>query len=147
MAAILQVQSGNPVNIVTTNSTFTGVVNTLRPDVTGPIAILGTVDRWFDTTVFMPVMGFGNLGRNVVIGRGSIIRTFDAKRTDLREGCGWSCGWVFGLLNMQPPLAGTPESGVWSHRDTVFRQRIRSRGNSSLALNLRSSKSMRSAPC
>ena len=68
VAAILQAQSGNPVNIVTTNSTFTGVPNTLRPDVTRPIAILGTVDRWFDTTVFMPVTSFGDLGRNVVIG-------------------------------------------------------------------------------
>ena len=66
VAAILQAQSGNPVNIVTTNSTFTGVPNTLRPDVTGPIALLGTPDRWFDTTVFRPVTRFGGLGRNVV---------------------------------------------------------------------------------
>ena len=67
---VLQAQSGNPVNIVTTNSTVTGVANTLRPDVTGPITIIGSVDRWFDTSVFTPVSGFGNLGRNVVIGPG-----------------------------------------------------------------------------
>jgi Carboxypeptidase regulatory-like domain/TonB dependent receptor len=68
VAAILQAQSGNPVNIVTTNSTFTGIANTLRPNVTGPIAILGAADRWFNTSVFVPVTGFGNLGRDVVIG-------------------------------------------------------------------------------
>jgi hypothetical protein len=68
VAAIVQAQSGNPLNIVTTNSTFTGVANTLRPDVTSPIANLGTADRWFDTSVFVPVARFGNLGRNVVVG-------------------------------------------------------------------------------
>ena len=68
IAALVQTQSGNPVNIVTTNSTITGVANTLRPDVGGPIAVFGSVDRWFDTSVFTPVMRFGNLGRNVIIG-------------------------------------------------------------------------------
>jgi hypothetical protein len=67
-AAIVQSQSGSPVNIVTSNSTVNGVVNTLRPDVTGPISIIGGVERWFDTSVFTPVARFGSLGRNVVIG-------------------------------------------------------------------------------
>jgi hypothetical protein len=70
LAAIVQSQSGNPVNIVTTNSTVTGVANTLRPDVTGPIAIVSSPDHWFDTSVFTPVSRFGNLGRNLVIGPG-----------------------------------------------------------------------------
>ena len=70
LAAIVQAQSGNPVNIVTSNSTVNGVANTLRPDVTGPINIIGSVERWFDTSVFTPVARFGNLGRNVVIGPG-----------------------------------------------------------------------------
>jgi hypothetical protein len=70
LALLLQMQSGNPVNVVTSNSTVTGVANTLRPDVTGPISIIGDVDRWFDTSVFMPVPRFGNLGRNVIIGPG-----------------------------------------------------------------------------
>ena len=48
----MQSQSGNPVNIVTSNSTVNGVANTLRPDVTGPINIIGSVERWFDTSVF-----------------------------------------------------------------------------------------------
>ena len=68
LAAIVQFQSGNPLNIVTTNSTVNGVAGTIRPDVVGPINILGQVDAWFDTSVFTPVPRFGNLGRNLVIG-------------------------------------------------------------------------------
>ena len=70
LAAILQEQSGNPVNIITTNTTVNGVANTLRPDVVGPVNIVGSVERWFDTTAFAPVARFGNLGRNVIIGPG-----------------------------------------------------------------------------
>src|SRR4030095_14304507 len=70
LAAIVQSQSGSPVNIVTSNSSVNGIANTLRPDVDGPIAIPGSVERWFDTSVFTPVVRFGNLGRNVVIGPG-----------------------------------------------------------------------------
>jgi len=68
LAAIVQSQSGSPVNIVTLNSTVNGVPLTLRPDVNGPITILGRVDAWFDTSVFTAVSRFGHLGRNVVIG-------------------------------------------------------------------------------
>jgi hypothetical protein len=84
MAVILQAQSGNPVNIVTTNSTVTGVANTLRPDVTGPISILRNPGRWFDTSVFMPVARFGSLGRDVATGPGFGNTDFSIiKRTDL----------------------------------------------------------------
>jgi hypothetical protein len=68
IAAVVQSQSGNPVNIVTSNSSLNGVPNTVRPDVTGPIRIIGSVDRWFDPSVFVAVNRFGNLGRNAVIG-------------------------------------------------------------------------------
>jgi hypothetical protein len=68
IATIVQSQSGNPVNIVTSTSSVNGVPNTVRPDVTGPIRIVGSVDQWFDTAVFVAVDRFGNLGRNVVIG-------------------------------------------------------------------------------
>ena len=68
VATIVQSQSGNPVNIVTSSSTLNGLPNTVRPDVTGPIRIIGTVDQWFDPSVFVAVNRFGNLGRNVVIG-------------------------------------------------------------------------------
>ncbi|HEY5885126.1 MAG TPA: TonB-dependent receptor [Pyrinomonadaceae bacterium] len=70
VAVIVQSQSGNPVNIVTTNSTVNGLAGTLRPDVNGPINTLGRVDAWFDTAAFNPVPRLGNLGRNVVIGPG-----------------------------------------------------------------------------
>jgi hypothetical protein len=70
IAAMYQAQGGNPVNIVTSNSTLTGVANTVRPDVTGPVAIIGDVNRWFDPSAFVAVNGFGNLRRNSVIGPG-----------------------------------------------------------------------------
>jgi hypothetical protein len=68
LALIVQAQSGNPINIVRSNSTVNGVPNTIRPDVNGPVNIIGTADQWFDTSAFIPTNGFGNLGRNVVIG-------------------------------------------------------------------------------
>src|SRR5262249_9067907 len=86
IAAIVQSQSGSPVNIVTTNSTVNGVANTLRPDVTGPINIIGSVDRWFDTSAFKAVPRFGNLGRNIVIGPGFNNTDFSViKNTKLTE--------------------------------------------------------------
>ena len=42
----------------------------MRPDVNGPVQIIGSVDRWFDTSVFTAVNRFGSLGRNVIIGPG-----------------------------------------------------------------------------
>lgn len=68
LAAIVQAQSGNPVNMVTSNSTINGVPNTVRPNVNGPIEIIGEVEQWFDVNAFAVTDGFGNLGRNVVIG-------------------------------------------------------------------------------
>jgi len=70
LATIVQLQSGNPVNIITSNSTVNGVANTLRPDVAGPVQIIGDVNRWFDTNAFTAVARSGDLGRNVVIGPG-----------------------------------------------------------------------------
>ena len=70
VAAIVQAQSGNPVNLVTSNSTLNGVANSVRPDVTGPIRIVGSVDQWFDPSAFVAVDRFGNLGRNVITGPG-----------------------------------------------------------------------------
>ncbi len=70
LATVVQSQSGNPVNIVTSNSSLNGVPNSVRPDVTGPIRIIGSVDQWFDPSAFVAANHFGNLGRNVVIGPG-----------------------------------------------------------------------------
>ena len=113
VAAIVQLQGGNPVNVVTT-STITGVTGTVRPNVTGPITILGSPDRWFDTSVFAPVTGFGNLGRNLVIGPGfnntdfSVMKKMklgEKIRTEFR-------GEVFDLLNH--PNFGQPGNVVGS---------------------------------
>lgn len=81
LATIFQAQSGNPVNIVTSNTTLNGVPNTIRPNVTGPITNIGTVERWFDTSVFAAGAGFGSLGRNVVIGPSFINTDFSVVKT------------------------------------------------------------------
>ena len=64
----MQSQSGNPFNVITTNSTVNGVANTLRPDAHGPVTVFGEVDHWFDTSVISAAPRFGNLGRNAIIG-------------------------------------------------------------------------------
>lgn len=53
---------------MTSSSTVNGIANTVRPDVNGPVEIIGSLDRWFDTSAFTAVPRFGNLGRNVIIG-------------------------------------------------------------------------------
>lgn len=68
LAAIVQSQSGGPINIVSNNSIVNGVANTLRPDVNGPVEVIGRPEGWFDTSAFVSVSRFGSLGRNVVIG-------------------------------------------------------------------------------
>lgn len=102
LSTIVQSQSGNPVNIVVNNAAFTGTNNTVRPDVTGPIEILGTPNRWFDTSPFVvPVGRFGTLGRNVVIGPGFNNTDFSViKRTYLTESQLIEFRWeVFDLFN------------------------------------------------
>jgi hypothetical protein len=118
LGIVVQAQSGNPVNIVTSDSTVTGVANTLRPDVAGPIPIIGSVDRWFDTSGFTPVSGFGNLGRNVVTGPGFDNIDFSIlKNTELGEEIRLQFRLeVFDLLNHanfgQPGnVVGTPGFG------------------------------------
>lgn len=90
LSTIVQLQSGNPVNLVTGINTFTGVNNTLRPDIVGPIVILEDPNRWFDTSAFVaptaPTTHFGNLGRNVVIGPGFHNVDFSVlKKTNITE--------------------------------------------------------------
>jgi len=101
LSAIVQLQSGNPVNIITTNSTVNGVANTIRPDVAGPVDLVGSLDRWFDPNAFTPVARFGSIGRNVIIGPGfsnvdfSLLKTIkldERRRLQLRME-------VFDLLN------------------------------------------------
>jgi hypothetical protein len=118
LAAIVQVQSGSPVNIITSNSTVNGVANTLRPDVTGPIATIGTVEKWFDTSVFRAVPRLGNLGRNLVIGPGFSNTDFSViKNTKLSEDFNVQFRAeffdLFNHANFGPPgtVVGTPAFG------------------------------------
>ncbi len=68
LGVIVQSQSGNPFNVVASDSTVNGVANTLRPDVDGPVTVFSQVDHWFDTSAFTAVSRFGNVGRNAIIG-------------------------------------------------------------------------------
>jgi hypothetical protein len=84
LATIVQAQSGNPVNIVTNNSTLNGVANTVRPDLVAPVHVTGSVDGWFDPSSFAAANRFGNLRRNAVTGPGfvntdvSVVKTVTA---------------------------------------------------------------------
>ena len=40
----------------------------MRPDVTGPIRIIGSVDQWFDPAPFVAANRFGTLPRNALVG-------------------------------------------------------------------------------
>jgi outer membrane receptor protein involved in Fe transport len=109
LSAIVQSQSGNPVNIVVNNALFTGTNNTVRPDVTGPIEILGSPEQWFDISPFVvPVGRFGTLGRNVVIGPGfnntdvSVIKRTKLSETQLIE-FRWEVFDVFNHANFGQP--------------------------------------------
>ena len=67
-AAVVQAQSGNPLNIVTASSAVNGVPNTVRPDLVAPVDIRGEVNQWFDPASFAAVNRFGNAPRNLVVG-------------------------------------------------------------------------------
>ena len=56
LAVTTQGQTGNPLNIVTNIGTFTGVANTLRPDVIGNLQTIGKVTQWFSNTVCNPAV-------------------------------------------------------------------------------------------
>jgi Carboxypeptidase regulatory-like domain/TonB dependent receptor len=118
VAAIVQSQSGNPVNIVTSNGGLNGMPNTVRPDVTGPIRIIGREDQWFDPSVFVAVERLGNLGRNVVIGppfHNTDLSLIKGARPGGRIGLQFRVD-VFNLFNVPnfgPPgnIVGTPTFG------------------------------------
>ncbi|HEV8483016.1 MAG TPA: TonB-dependent receptor [Blastocatellia bacterium] len=97
LSTIVQLQGGNPVNILVgnpINATLTGVAS-IRPDVNGGISVPGSPDRWFENTVCLACTSgakfsvpaslatahFGNLGRNVVIGPGFSNTDFSLLKT------------------------------------------------------------------
>jgi outer membrane receptor protein involved in Fe transport len=118
VAVILQSQSGNPVNIVTSNSTLNGTPNTVRPDVIGPIRVVGSVDQWFDTSAFAAADHFGDLGRNVVIGPAFHNTDLSISKTAKHGGIGLQFRVdIFDLFNhpnFGPPgnIVGSPTFGT-----------------------------------
>jgi hypothetical protein len=118
VAVVVQSQSGNPVNIVTSTSSLNGVPNTVRPDLTGPIRILGSADRWFDPSAFVAVNRFGNLGRNAVVGPGYHATDLSISKQVPTIGRGGllfriEVFNVFNQVNLGPPgnIVGSPTFG------------------------------------
>ncbi len=84
-ATVAQLQSGNPIDIVTTNTSYTGVANALRPNILGPVPTgIGSAangnPQYFPALtcgltatpgcLFQVPAGFGNMGRNAIVGPG-----------------------------------------------------------------------------
>jgi hypothetical protein len=61
VTGVLQLQSGNPLNVITTINQFTGVTS-LRPDLVGDPAILGSATQWFANSVCDPRVAAGGVG-------------------------------------------------------------------------------------
>ncbi len=83
LGIITQAQSGNPLNVITTNTAFTGN-QTVRPDVSGPIVTTGNPAQWFaNPAVFLVTspVHFGNLGRNAVLGPDFVNTDFSLIKT------------------------------------------------------------------
>ena len=122
VATIVQLQTGNPMTFHTTNTGPTGQA-TQRPNVTGPIPVgfypapngsassIGYIPN-ITSLLVNPGNGFGNLGRNVVIGPGFANVDFAlVKNTKITERFTWQIrADVFDLLNhanfTQPALNG-----------------------------------------
>ena len=103
LSTIVQLQSGNPVNILASGVTFFGLANTVRPDLTGAIHIVGSPNQWFTNTVCdsrvaggcsagavftiptnsgsTTTFHFGSMGRNMIIGPGFSNTDFSILKT------------------------------------------------------------------
>ena len=98
---VTQIQTGNPLNVVTSISSFTGTtgLGALRPDIIGPVSASGHPGEWFSNIAnfafpcttsgssFDPTTcHFGDLGRNALIGPGFMNTDFSVvKNTKLTE--------------------------------------------------------------
>ncbi len=82
---ISTVQSGNPFTVVTTNTSYNGVSNSIRPNILGPVPVgIGSAangnPQYFPALacgvpatpgcLFQAAAGFGNMGRNALVGPG-----------------------------------------------------------------------------
>ena len=77
LATIITAQSGNPFSVVLATAALTGVPNSVRPTITGPLIVTGNPAGWFANAAAVfpasansPATGFGNLGRNAFTGPG-----------------------------------------------------------------------------
>lgn len=77
LATIVTAQSGNPFNVVLATAALTGIPNSVRPTITGPLVVTGNPAGWFANAAAVfpasansPATGFGNLGRNAFTGPG-----------------------------------------------------------------------------
>jgi hypothetical protein len=137
VALVNQLQSGNPVTIVTTNQTLTGFSGSVvRPDVLGKIptsyspAANGNIQYFPSAACTTPAAGciflvanhFGNLGRNVVIGPGFENVDFSVyKNTKLNERLGTQFrAEFFNLFNH--PNFGQPNRVVSTAANNTFGQ-------------------------
>ena len=110
MSAIVQLQTGNPLNFHTTNASLTGLT-TVRPSVTGPVETGFTPATNLSPTSLTYIQNpgvfydqgnaFGNLGRNAVTGPGFSNVDFALwKDTKITERLTWRIrADVFDLLN------------------------------------------------
>lgn len=90
LATIVTAQSGNPFTVVMATGAITGIVNSVRPNFTGPAIITGDPFNWFANAAAIfsvPAPGsVGNLGRNTFVGPGFTDVDFSiVKNTKLTE--------------------------------------------------------------
>lgn len=98
LGLINQMQTGNPLNVITSVAGFTGTtgLGALRPDVVGSVTTTGRPAEWFSNIASFQVpctsastpttCHFGDLGRNAVAGPGFMNTDFSAvKNTKLTE--------------------------------------------------------------
>ncbi len=111
LSAIVQLQSGNPINFHTTNATLTGISGEVRPSVSGSVATgfapatngsAAAITYIQNPSVFYDQgSAFGTLGRNVIIGPGfSNVDFALVKDTKITEHLTWQIrADAFDLLN------------------------------------------------
>lgn len=127
-------QTGNPINFRLSNSSFAGAV-VLRPNVAGPVitGIMPATNRSPTTVTYVQnpsvfinqgttpgtTLGFGNLGRNVVIGPGFFNTDIAlVKNTKITERISWQIRAdafdVFNQVNFTQPVAtiGSATTGL-----------------------------------
>ena len=70
LAPILSLQSGNPLTIIVTTNTITGLANSIFPNASAPLQVTGNaLGNWFANPGVLSIpTGFGSLGRNAVVG-------------------------------------------------------------------------------